>query len=139
MRLSPSRFVLVCAFTAAAGVLTACGSDSAEDNAAAACDSYSELTSAMAKVTTLSATSTVDDVRAVREAVDEAYDDFADDLKDVASDRLDTLDEAYDAFDKTAEDMPGDTSIGQAVETLVAQATTIETAESGLAEELGCK
>lgn len=134
------RSIAAVAVLAAAFTLTACSEDdSSADNEAAACAAVETLRAKVQELGTLTAESTVDQIREVRDGVKSAYSDLVSNLGDVAEDREDQLDEAFEAFSDGVDDVKGSATVGEALGTLTEEAAGITSAETALSAELGCK
>ncbi|ANC31002.1 hypothetical protein [Isoptericola dokdonensis] len=124
----------------AAGALTACSSDTPEENSADACSSWTAYTAAVDDLVAVlsSETPTVGEVQDARDAVGDAYSDLEDAAEDVAADRTSELEDAWDGLESALGDVPDDDTLSEARASLQEEATGVRTAADGLNAELGC-
>jgi hypothetical protein len=117
--------------------LSACSEDAAS-NEADACSAITDFRAAVSEIGSVTADSTVDEIREVREDVQTAYRDLVTTLDDVADDRFAELDDAYDAFDDSVDDLPEGATLAEAAASLQEEAAAIESAQTAVADELSC-
>lgn len=141
MSISVRPFALTLAAFATLGLtLTACSDDDekAADNEDKACVAIGDFQTAVAEVGTLTAASTVEEIREVREGVREAYEDLVDRIDDVAGDREAQLKTAYDAFNDAVDDLPDGATGPEALASLQEEAAAIQTAQGSVSDALSC-
>lgn len=126
---------------AAAGLLalTGCSPPSPQENVSQACAASDAMAGAIEEFrTTLAADSTVEEVRAARDKVSDAYDDLAEEMEDVAEDRVNDLETTVDEFRAAVDRVPDDAQVSDALESLRNEASDVRTALDGVDGELNC-
>ncbi|WP_454855115.1 hypothetical protein [Promicromonospora soli] len=117
----------------------ACSSETPEQNTEQACGAAEQLTVALDNFgTTLTPDATVDEVMAARDAVRAAWQELDAAAGDVAQDRRQALDDAWDGLQESIDDVSGDASISDAVDSLRDEAVEVQEARDALADDLGC-
>lgn len=117
----------------------ACSSETPEQNTEQACGAAEQLTVALDNFdTTLTPDATVDEVVAARDDVRAAWQELDAAAGDVAQDRGQALDDAWDGLQESIDDVGGDASISDAVESLRDEAVEVQAARDALADDLGC-
>lgn len=137
---STRTFALSAVAVAALGLtLSACSdSDDASSNEADACAAITDFRSAVSQISSLSAESTVDEIRSVRGDVQKSYRGLVASFDDVADDRYAELDDAFDAFDDSVDDLPDGATLAEAFASLQEEAAAIESARTAVADDLSC-
>ena len=127
-------FVLV---AAAALVVAACSSglDSATKEY---CDDLATLQTSIEKVQDLSVDSTVDDVADIRDGIADAYIAVAESAVNLDDAFTEEIVTAQQEFDAAIEAIPGDASLGDAVDDLKAAQTDYVTALKNTMSKLSC-
>ena len=127
-------FVLV---AAAALVVAACSSglDSATKEY---CDDLATLQTSIEKVQDLSVDSTVDDVADIRDGIADAYIAVAESAVNLDDALTEEIVTAQQDFDAAIEAIPGDASLGDAVDDLKAAQTDYVTALKNTMSKLSC-
>lgn len=119
--------------------MSSCGSPTPEENTAAACDAYAALASAVSDArTSLSADSTIDEIAEKRDAINKAYEDLEGALGDVGEDRQEAVKEAWESFNDKVDEVEGDSTVPQAIESLTSSIQQIQDAQTALNEDLTC-
>ncbi len=117
----------------------ACSSGTPEQNTEQACGAAEQLTVALDDFdSTLTLDATVDEVMAARDEVRAAWRELDAAADDVAQDRGQALDDAWDGLQDSIDDISGDTSVSDAVDSLRDEAAEVQEARDALADDLGC-
>ncbi|GAA2232575.1 hypothetical protein GCM10010413_33850 [Promicromonospora sukumoe] len=115
------------------------GGDTPEDNTAQACSAADDLDTALTNFrSTLSPDATVDDVRAARDELSQAWQTFDSAAKEVAQDRAQELDDAWAGLQKAVDDVAGEATVAGALSTLEDEAQGVKDARDDVVSELGC-
>jgi flagellar hook-basal body complex protein FliE len=111
----------------------------AATGSAAACAAADALARALTSFKdSLRTGATVEQVRAARDHVVEAYNDLAAAVGDVAKARLEAVKSAADRFDAAVKDIPDGATLTQAVDSLSQEAKDVQAALSDLLTEVHC-
>lgn len=129
------RFVLL--FAVVALVATAC-SDSVEDATDAYCDDLSALSSALGEVSTLNASSTVDDVQKVGDDISDAYDDVVSSAANVDGAVTSEIDSASSDFQSSVSSISSDSSVADALSDLQTAGQAYTTAVQNTLSQVNC-
>lgn len=118
--------------------LVGCGS-SPEENAQDACAAYETFTQSVTQATTsLSASSTIEEITDARDAVQSAYTDLDAALDNVSQDRRQALADAWESFNDAVSDTDDSLTVPEAVASLRDEVANLETARAALGEDLTC-
>lgn len=117
----------------------ACSSETPEENTEQACGAAEQLTVALDNFdTTLTPDATVDEVTAARDEVRAAWQELDAAADDVAQDRGQALDDAWDGLQESVDDISGDATVADVVDSLRDDAVEVQEARDALADDLGC-
>lgn len=117
----------------------ACSGDSPEANTEQACGAADNLTAALDDFrSTLTPDATVDEVRAARDDLSQAWQEFDSAASDVVADRSEELDEAWDGLQKAVDDVAGEATVSGAIDTLRDEAEGVKDAKDDVVAELDC-
>ncbi|KAM9865195.1 hypothetical protein ACIFOC_01724 [Leucobacter aridicollis] len=134
-----SRSVSLLACGALALSLAACSSPAPEENEGAACDAYGEFATTVDDArASLSASSTIEEITAARDEVQQSYEKLQEALVEVNKDRDSLLEDAWADFDKAINDIDPTMTVPDAVASLQEEVAAIEAAKQGLDESLTC-
>ncbi|MGW2095057.1 hypothetical protein [Promicromonospora sukumoe] len=115
------------------------GGDTPEENTAQACSAADDLDTALDTFrSTLSPDATVDDVRAARDDLSQAWQSFDSAATEVVQDRSQELDDAWDGLQKAVDDVAGEATVAGALSTLEDEAQGVKDAKDDVVSELGC-
>ncbi|CAM3247856.1 hypothetical protein NODU109028_06565 [Nocardioides dubius] len=130
----------IAAFATIGLTLTGCSDDDekAADNEAKACVAIADFQDAVSEISGLTAASTLEEIREVREGVREAYEDLAEKMDDVAGDREAALKSSYDSFNDAVDDLPDDATLPEAIASLQEESAAIDAAQVAVADDLSC-
>jgi hypothetical protein len=127
------------ALAVAALALNACSPPSPQENVSQACAAAESLAASVEQFrSTLSADATIEQVRSARDDVVASYDALVAEAQDVAQDRKDELETNVEEFQSAVDDVPDDTKLPDAVESLRNESADVGTALDGLEAELQC-
>jgi hypothetical protein len=129
------RFALL--FAVVALVATAC-SDSVEDATDAYCDDLSALSTALGEVSTLNASSTVDDVQNVADNISDAYDDVVSSAANVDDAVTSEIDSARSDFQSSVSSISSDASVSEALTDLQTAGQTYAAAVQSTLSKVDC-
>jgi hypothetical protein len=129
------RFVL--SFAVVALVATACSS-SVEDATEAYCDDLEALGTALGEVSSLSATSSVDDVQDVADDISDAYDDVVSSAADVDDAVTSEIDSARSDFQSSVSAISSDSSVAEALTDLQTAGQTYAAAVQSTLSKVDC-
>jgi hypothetical protein len=116
-----------------------CSSETPEENTEQACGAAEQLSVALDDFDmTLTEDATVDEVTAARDEVREAWQALDSAADDVAQDRGQALDDAWDGLQESVDDISGDATVSDAVDSLRDDAVEVQEARDALADDLGC-
>jgi ElaB/YqjD/DUF883 family membrane-anchored ribosome-binding protein len=119
--------------------LAGCSSPSPQENVSQACEAASAFGTTVQEVrSSLTPEATVDELRDARNRVSDSYEDLLKEAGDVAEDRLEELDNNVDGFRDAVDQVEGDTTVPDAVDSLRNEASDVETAINNLRSELNC-
>lgn len=118
-------------------VATAC-SDSVEDATDAYCDDLSTLASALGEVSSLSATSTVDDVQDIADDISDAYDDVVSSAANVDDAVTSEIDSARSDFQSSVSSISSDSSVADALADLQTAGQTYAAAVQSTLSKVDC-
>jgi ElaB/YqjD/DUF883 family membrane-anchored ribosome-binding protein len=119
-------------------VAAGCGGESTEDKEKKLCQDLADLETALTSVLDISMDSTMDDLEANVQAVEDAWNNVVSSAADVASAQIDDLKKAIDNLLNTFNNMSSDTSLAEALELLTANITAVENAWKQLTTSLNC-
>lgn len=123
--------VLVCAF-ALTGSLAACSSNETQDEAeAAVCTSLTEVQTAVDGMKSLSASSTVDEVEAAQQALDDAVAGLKSSAAELNEADVASLESSADAIKQAVAGVSGDDTLGEAATSI---STSTQALQSTVAE-----
>jgi len=127
------------ALAVASLALNACSPPSPQENVSQACAAAESLAASVEQFrSTLSADATIEQVRSARDDVVASYDALVAEAQDVAQDRKDELETNVEEFQSAVDDVPDDTKLPDAVESLRNESADVGTALDGLEAELQC-
>jgi hypothetical protein len=118
--------------------LAACSEDP-EENTTQACDAEVQLESALENFdSVVGPDATIDEIRQARAQVADAVDQLTEAADDVAADRADAVDQAWSDLDAAVDDVDGDDTVPEAVDSLRDEASQVATAREDLVTDLDC-
>ncbi|MFC6154349.1 hypothetical protein [Nocardioides yefusunii] len=121
--------------------LSACGSDDEKsaENKAEACGDAETLRSTIESArANLSSTSTVDEWRTAKEAIEKGVDRLEDSLEKTNEDAWKKVDDAWDDFTDALDDVPDDATVPEAGQTLVDEVQRLQDARASALSGLDC-
>lgn len=135
-----TRWVAALATVMLLGVLVACGGEDEDPAEAQAqlCEDLSALQTSVNDLAALTPDSTIDQVEAAQESVQDAYADVESSAEDVEDARIDDLDTAVDNLDAAVGDIDDSQSIADAQASLQEEITAVQTAWTQLFESVDC-
>ena len=124
-------------------VALACGDDdddgSAEvDAEAALCADLATLQAADASFDSLSSASSIDDVKALNEVYADALDDVVGSANDLGEIRSQPIEDAYDDLNSAINDIPGDATIAEGLDSISAALAAVDAAYVEAFSGLAC-
>ncbi len=139
-RRPPTTTVVTVLGTAALPLSTVgCAPESPQENVSQACASADPVAASLEEFrNTLTPDATIEQLRTARDKARTSSDDFMAEVQDVARDRGDELDSDVDAFQAAVDDVPNDTRVPDALDSLRNESDSVDTSLSGLKSELNC-
>lgn len=128
---------LIALALAATMVVAACSS-STEDAVGEYCDDLGTLQTALQSVSTLSASSSVDDVNAVGDSIKDAYNDVVSSADGVDDAVTSEIEDAQKAFSDSVNAISGDASVSDALADLQAAEQTYVAAVDAAVSKVSC-
>lgn len=120
-------------------VASGCGEESTEEAKKQLCEDLQGLQTALAGLAEISLDSSIDDLQANQKAVEDAWSKVVDSASKVADAQINDLRDAVNDLIDTIENIPPDTSIGNAIELVIAQLSQVESAWAELTGSLNCE
>lgn len=133
-------FLLAVLLTAIAAL--ACGDDddvSTEDAEAQLCADLAALDTAIADLEGITADNTVDELKVANQAVADAEDRVAESAQAVGEARIGDLDAAFEELDSAVTEIPGDSTIADAISSIGAGLGGVRDAWQQLFASAGCE
>lgn len=118
--------------------VAACGGPSVENAEADLCEDLNGFAVALQDLGQINAQSTVNELKAARQDVVDAYQSVKTSAETVETARLDELDTAYADFDKTVTSISGRDTLGEAAIEIATQADNVAAARQQLYSGLNC-
>ena len=125
-------------------VALACGDDDDDDGsaeldaAAQLCADLTTLQAADASFDSLSSASSIDDVKALNEVYADALDDVVGSANDLGEIRSQPIEDAYDDLNSAINDIPGDATIAEGLDSISAALAAVDAAYVEAFSGLAC-
>lgn len=121
-------------------LVSACSTNSPEENQAAACSAYESFVGALnGAQEAMNSSTTVGEVRAARDTLASSYNSLADAMGNVAEDRQGEVDEAWKKFDSAVSDLSEDQAASDAVQSLSDEFASVANAQESALASLKCE
>ena len=119
-------------------VAASCGGTDTKEAETNLCKSLNEFEAALIALGDISLDSTVEDIQNNYKAVEDAWKKVVADTENVGTARSDDLKKAYDNLDKAINNIPGDATVTEALESIADEAAAVVAAWEQLFNDLDC-
>jgi|GEM_PF-741389 len=119
-------------------VAVSCGGTDTKEAETNLCKSLNEFEAALIALGDISLDSTIEDIQNNFKAVEDAWNKIVADAEKVAEAKSDDLEKAYDNLVKAINDIPGDATITEALQSIADEASAVAAAWEQLFSDLDC-
>jgi hypothetical protein len=119
-------------------VAASCGGTDTKEAETNLCKSLNDFEAALIALGDISLDSTVEDIQNNYKAVEDAWNKVVADTENVGTARSDDLKKAYDNLDKAIDDIPGDATVTEALQSIADEAAAVVAAWEQLFNDLDC-
>ncbi len=109
-----------------------------EATVAALCQNLVTLEQSIAALSNVTASTQVSDIKAAREAIQNAYDDVVSSANEVQKERLEDLEKANDDLKSAIDDLPDNATLGDAAAAIEGQVAVVRAARDEVSADLDC-
>ncbi len=119
--------------------LAGCSSPSPQENTTQACAAADTFAASLEEFrATLTPEATAEQLRSARAKVEDSYDTLVEEAGDVAEDRREELETTVRAFRDAVDEVPDDTKVPDAIDSLRGEANDVDNALTNFESELQC-